>query len=128
MMKLGVNIQITPLPGEQSYLTMTLDQNDLAMIISYRGFSNIVDGIKKILNAKKIPYILVSARHDEHANVMIDLPKTESISRKVSTLAARTSIQYTLNLLYLTYFNSDYDRNLAKRLEAESKIEATRHR
>lgn len=126
MMKLSKSIQFTPLPGEQSFLAQTLNHKDVALIVSYRGLSQSLNGIFSALIENEVPMILVTSNPNtpvsDEKSVILDLPETENPIYKLSTFAARFSIQYVLNLLYLVYFKAHFVENKKLRLETENRI------
>lgn len=131
MMKLSKSIQFTPLPGEQSILARTLNEKDAAILISYSGLSERLESIFASLLENNVKMIVVTSNSNSplssEASVILDLPQTESSGFKLSTFAARFSIQYVLNLLYLVYFNLHYEENTQLRLKSEAAFQNHRY-
>ncbi|MEN0660727.1 MurR/RpiR family transcriptional regulator [Caldifermentibacillus hisashii] len=108
LLRLGINIQIIPLQAEQFYLAYHSTSEDLAILVSYSGNTAEVMNDARILKNNGTPIIAITSNLNsylaETATVTISVPKFESPSDRYSTFVSQISIEYILNVLYLSLF------------------------
>lgn len=123
MMKIGFNIQMPNLPGENRHLASNFSSEDCVILLSYSGESKNSYRIAKILKEQQVPLIVVTAYPESHigrlADFILPVSVSESQTIKLSTFASQIGIDYALNNLFSCLFVSNYDINLKKRITSE---------
>lgn len=130
MMKININVLLTPIPNEEPQLALTLNKSDCAIIVSYSGENRETLKTTEILRTNHVKIITISANPTSHigkiSDVILPLPKKESQSIKFSNFASQVAIEYVFNVLYSCIFIADYDKNQKTRINAETTLLDTR--
>lgn len=98
----------------------------LAIVVSYGGRSSSVKKILEILKKNKSKILLVTSKDSPLLNETVDgvflFSSLENHYNKISSFSTRMSLMYIFDSLYLSFFNQDYDRNLAYKLDNYQKM------
>lgn len=123
MMKIGFNIQMPNLPGENRHLANNFSKEDCVIILSYSGESKNSYRIAKVLKENQVTLIVVTAYPNSHigklADLILPVAVSESQTIKLSTFASQIGIDYVLNSLFSCVFISNYNTHLKKRIYSE---------
>lgn len=126
MMKIRKNVLLSSLSGEQNQLAWTLTSDNCAVFVSWSGESEDLLVPLDILRKNSVPVILITSRKNssmaKKADAVLELAGSESQTLKFETFSSQVSIQFTLNLLYLTFFLEDYETNKDLQLSAEAEF------
>ena len=126
MMKIGYNIQMPNLPGENRHLARNFNEEDCVILVSYSGESKSNYNIAQILKRQGAKLIVVTAYPDSHiakmADIILPLAISESQRIKVSTFSSQIALDYVLNALFSCLYISDYEMNQKKRIASENEF------
>ena len=126
MMKIGYNIQMPNLPGENRHLARNFTEEDCVILVSYSGESKSNYNIAQILKRQGAKLIVVTAYPDSHiakmADIILPLAISESQRIKVSTFSSQIALDYVLNALFSCLYISDYEMNQKKRIASENEF------
>lgn len=125
MMRIGKNVNLKVLHGEQIFMTYNSNQNKVAMIISYSGETSELIKIASILKEKKTPMIVLTSigdnRLSHYATYLLNIESREKIFTKIAPFASSLSMEYLLNIIYSCIFQKDYDENMRYKVSYDKK-------
>ncbi|MEG0256651.1 MAG: MurR/RpiR family transcriptional regulator [Vagococcus sp.] len=123
MMKIGYNIQMANLPGENRHLATNFSEKDCAILVSYSGESKNNYRIAQLLKENQTKLIVVTAYPNSHIGKMADcllpIAVSESQTIKLSTFSSQIGLDYVLNSLFSCLYVANYETNQEKRLASE---------
>ncbi|WP_161979115.1 MurR/RpiR family transcriptional regulator [Streptococcus sp. S784/96/1] len=131
MLTIGKIIEIGH-SGEFGLTSSSLQEDDLAIIISYSGNSETMESLRYIplLKAKKTKIIALTSESGdllkEAADTTFLLCTKEDKFKKIGNFSTEESILFILNTLYATYFKKDFFSNYVKKVNLSSKLEQGR--
>ncbi|WP_162012387.1 MurR/RpiR family transcriptional regulator [Streptococcus sp. S784/96/1] len=131
MLTIGKIIEIGH-SGEFGLTSSSLQEDDLAIIISYSGNSETIESLRYIplLKAKKTKIIALTSESGdllkEAADTTFLLCTKEDKFKKIGNFSTEESILFILNTLYATYFKKDFFSNYVKKVNLSSKLEQGR--
>lgn len=131
MLTIGKVIEIGH-SGEFGLTSSSLQEDDLAIIISYSGNSETMDSLRYIplLKANKTKIIALTSESGdllkEAADTTFLLCTKEDKFKKIGNFSTEESILFILNTLYATYFKKDFFSNYVKKVNLSSKLEQGR--
>ena len=98
----------------------------LAIVVSYEGRGTSVKKIIEILQKNGSKILLITSKSSpllkETVSGILLFPSLENHYNKISSFSTRSSLMYIFASLYLSYFNQDYEKNLAYKLENYQKM------
>lgn len=98
----------------------------LAIVVSYEGRGTSVKKIIEILQKNGSKILLITSNNSpllkEIVSGILLFPSLENHYNKISSFSTRSSLMYIFDSLYLSYFNQDYEKNLAYKLENYQKM------
>lgn len=116
MRRLGKNVEITELVGEQLYTYSIIRNNDCAMVISYSGEIPLLKQMMQVYRQRGVPVIAITSLGEnsirKYADVTIDICTREKLYTKIAGFTSQASIKLILDILYSCYFNLQYDKNM----------------
>lgn len=125
MMRIGRNVNLKVLNGEQVFLSYTSHENRLAMIISYSGETNELIQIAQTLKEKKTPMIILTSvgdnRLSHYASYILNIGSREKIFTKIAPFSSQISMEYLLNVIFSCIFQKDYDDNIQNKISYDKK-------
>lgn len=125
MKRIQKNVTLSSLEGEHIYDILNMDNNSVALVISYSGSSKKMDEIMKTLKSKKISSIAITSLTEnlltQNANVVLHMSTREKLYSKIGQYSTNTSILHILDILYSGTFAKDFENNMSHVLET-SKI------
>ena len=131
MLSIGRSVEI-PSPGDSGLLASSLTGEDCVFIISYSGNSVHREplNILRFLEPKQIPVIAITSQSDNylrrHATLALTISSKERLYSKISTFATETSIHYILNVIFSSYFASDFQRHFDEKVSWGKMLEYER--
>ena len=131
MLSIGRLVEIPSL-GDSGLLASSLTSDDCVFIISYSGNSVHREplNILRFLEPKQIPVIAITSRGDNylrrHAKLALTISSQERLYSKISTFATETSIHYILNVVFASYFTSDFHRHFEEKVSRGKMLEYER--
>lgn len=127
MMRIGRNIRIKTLPGEQSFQAYNASVDHISIILSYSGETIEMVHIAKLLKEKKSKIILITSIGEnelsKYADYIINVASREKIFRKIAPFASKTSIQYILDVIFSCIFQKDYEKNVEYKISMDNKYD-----
>lgn len=127
MMRIGRNIRIKTLPGEQSFQAYNASIDHISIILSYSGETIEMVHIAKLLKEKKSKIILITSIGEnelsKYADYIINVASREKIFRKIAPFASKTSIQYILDVIFSCIFQKDYEKNVEYKISMDNKYD-----
>ncbi len=121
MAEIGVTVNA---PEEEYYQLLTASSSDethLAIIISFAGRGMATRYISKILKKRNTPIVLLSSKEyaDEYKDSTCNLylNSAESHYFKISSFSTRLSCLFLLDVLYTSYFATDYETFMNRKVE-----------
>ncbi|KRL28133.1 rpir family sialic acid utilization regulator [Companilactobacillus paralimentarius DSM 13238 = JCM 10415] len=104
--------------SDESWTSVNLDENDLAIFLSYTGNSANYLKLIKFLKQQKVPTLLVTGNPDskmiQYASQTIAIIQNEYDIFKVSTFASQITFEYLLDTLFAIVYSQSYKKNLIK--------------
>ena len=120
MTRIGRNVNIRTLEGEQIFLAYNSTPDHLAMILSYSGETAEIIRIAQTLKEKGTKMIVITSLGDNqlshYGDVILRVGSREKIFTKIAPFASNLSMDYILNLIFSCIFQRDYNRNLEKKI------------
>ena len=102
--------------GDDSWTSVSLNSDDLAIFISYGGDSKQYLKIIRFLNKQKVPTLLITGNPDSKlktfATQTILIVQDEYNFFKVSTFASQITFEYLLDTLFSIVYSKAYKDNL----------------
>ena len=130
MTRIGRNVNIRTLEGEQIFLAYNSSSSHLAMILSYSGETAEIIRIAQTLKEKGTKMIVITSLGDNqlshYGDVILRVGSREKIFTKIAPFASNLSMEYILNLIFSCIFQRDYNRNLEKKVNYD-KTKDARH-
>lgn len=121
MLEIGVKIEVVKEHFYQHWNAQSCQKGDVVMIISYAGKTPYLDDIVKTLKKKDVTIILISSTIQIPFAKFVDyhlyFASYEDSEEKIASFSSRISLQYLLDCIYACYFNRDYEKNLAHKIE-----------
>lgn len=121
MLRIKKFVELKTIPGEQLFLSYALQQNDIAMIISYSGETNQLLEIAQVLKKKKITIIGITSLGDnqlsKYCDYILHTGSKEKIFNKIAPYTSKTSIQCILDIIFSCIFKLHYDNYVNEKLE-----------
>lgn len=120
MKEIGVEVEVPSEEYQQRLYASSSDETHLAIIISFGGRGMLVEKLVKILKENKTPIVLICSSETKmkfKPEYSLYISSYEDHYNKISSFSTRLSILYILDVLYTTYFEMDYDKNLEKKLK-----------
>ncbi|MGX7262951.1 MurR/RpiR family transcriptional regulator [Enterococcus crotali] len=119
-----INVPIDDYRQNLSAANSTLDH--LAIVVSYEGRGSSVKKILEILRKNNSRILLITSKNSLLLNEKVDgillFPSLENHYNKISSFSTRMSLMYLFDRLYLSYFNLNYEKNLAYKLDNYQKM------
>lgn len=126
MQEIGVHVHVFEDEYSQRLQAASSDETHIAMIITFGGRGILSEILLKILQERKTPILLISSieyqPQIEQPSYHLYICPYENHYKKISSFSTRLSILYILDVLYTSYFELDYDNNVAKKLKYYSII------
>lgn len=114
--KINKHLIIADEYGETTWNTLSMDNLDCAIFISYAGNSVSYMKILKYLAAMKIPSIMLTGNSESTVsklcNLTIEVPHDEYDFFKVGTFSSQISFEYILDTLFSIIYAKEYTSNL----------------
>ena len=114
--RIGKNVEIIDLLGEQLYAAPIINKSDCALMISYSGETPLIRQMIKVYQQKNIPIIAItgvgSSTLRSAADVSLSVTTREKLYSKISGYSNLFSINLILDILYSCIFKENYDANL----------------
>ncbi|MTD38651.1 SIS domain-containing protein [Erwinia sp. CPCC 100877] len=119
-----INVPIDDYMQNLSAANSTADH--LGIVVSYEGRGTSTPKILKTLQKNQSKILLITAKNSPLRQLAVDglclFPSLENHYNKISSFSTRLSLMYLFDSLYLSYFNHDYEKNLAYKLENYQKL------
>lgn len=104
--------------SDESWTSVNLNENDLAIFLSYTGNSSNYLKLIKFLHQQKVPTLLITGNPDsqmiQYASQTISIVQNEYDIFKVSTFASQITFEYLLDTLFAIVYAKSYKKNLIK--------------
>lgn len=130
MRRVGKNVEITDLVGEQLYTASIIQKNDCGIIISYSGETPMPCDMMRLYKKKKIPVIAITSMGSNfirnHADVSLTITSREKLYSKIAGYSSEFSIKLILDILYSCYFRNHYTDFLSSKRELSKNSEPGR--
>lgn len=121
MARIGKNVNIRSIPGEQVFLTSISNEKKVALLISYSGETGEIIRFANILKQKKTPIIAITSLGDNQlsriADYILHLDSREKIFSKMAPFSSQISMEYILNVLFSCIYRQHYDNNTLMKIE-----------
>lgn len=126
MQEIGVLINVPEEDYVQRLSAANSDETHVAIVVSYGGRGQTTREVVQLLHENKVPIILITAIHENpllpFATHKLYLASVENHYDKISSFSTRLSVLMMFDTLYGLYFNADYDKNLAYKLNNYQKM------
>jgi DNA-binding MurR/RpiR family transcriptional regulator len=126
MQEIGRQIQVPIDDYMQNLSAANSTAEHLAIVVSYEGRGSSVKKILATLQKNQTKILLITAKNSPLRQLEVDglclFPSLENHYNKISSFSTRMSLMYLFDSLYLSYFNQDYEKNLAYKLENYQKM------
>ena len=126
MQEIGVHVNVPVEDYQQRLLAASSDSSHIAIIISFEGRGVFTGVLPQILQENKTQIILISSPTYQVKNMKPDyqlyLSPKENHYKKISSFSTRLSLLYVLDVIYASYFELDYKKNIEKKLKYYEQI------
>ncbi|MGX7243729.1 MurR/RpiR family transcriptional regulator [Enterococcus quebecensis] len=126
MQEIGKRINVPIDDYMQNLSAANSTPEHLAIVVSYEGRSSSVKKILETLKKNKSKILLITSKNSPLLNETFDgvflFSSLENHYNKISSFSTRLSLMYIFDSLYLSFFNQDYEKNLAYKLENYQKM------
>lgn len=130
MIRIGVNVHISSLSGEELFIPAIMDKDDCMILISYSGEMKTLCQLAKMLKEKHVKIIAITSLGDnelkKYADVTLHISTREKLYSKIAGYSNENSIKLILDILYSCYFALDYETNIQKRIGISKEAEIGR--
>lgn len=113
LIKIGIDANVENNHGFQLMKAHSIDEDSVAVIISFFGKDDHNLNLVKVLKDKGIFVVLITGPQRnplvEYADEVIHVPPQEKVAGKMASYSSRTAIQLVLDLLYALIFSYNYD-------------------
>lgn len=127
MMRIGRNVNLRILHGEQVFLSYNSTSKHLAMIISYSGETKELIQIAQTLKEKQTPIIVLTSIGDNqlshYATYLLNIGSREKIFTKIAPFSSQISMEYLLNVIFSCIFQKDYDENISHKISYDKRYD-----
>lgn len=117
MKEIGKQVDVETIPYLQYLSSLSMTENDVAIVISYANRGTAMLDIMKELHKHHVTIILISSTLPSdlfaYATYHLFFCPYESIDKKIASFTSRISLQYLLDILFACYFNRHYQENMA---------------
>ncbi len=128
MLRIGRTVVVVHQP---LYAAWLMTPEDCAIILSYSGETGLLVEAARILNERKVPFISISNVGEttlaRRSQATLKLCTREKLYSKIGSFSSEISVFYLLHVLYACLFESEYDRNVERKLGISRRVEARRH-
>ncbi|MFX3617645.1 MAG: MurR/RpiR family transcriptional regulator [Sporolactobacillus sp.] len=104
--------------ADEAWTAANLDENDLAIFLSYAGGGKQRARIMSFLSDRRVPTLLLTGNPKSelvpYATQTIAITQTECDVLKVSTFASQITFEYLLDTLFAIVYARSYQHNLVK--------------
>ena len=115
MVRVGKNVNLRTIPGEQIFLASISNERKAAIMISYSGETGELIRFANVLKRKKTPIIAITSLGDNQlsklADYVLHLDSREKIFSKMAPFASQISMEYILNIVFSCIYKRDYQEN-----------------
>ncbi|CAD5901387.1 MurR/RpiR family transcriptional regulator [Carnobacterium maltaromaticum] len=126
MQEIGKTVHVPKDNYTQNLTAANSTKQHLAIVVSFEGRGTNIPQLFAILKKNNCKILLITAENSPLLSEKVDshflFPSLESHYHKISSFSTRTSLMYIFDILYLSYFNKDYDKNIAYKLENYKKM------
>lgn len=120
MQEIGVKVEVPVDEYQQNLVASYSDSSHLAIVISFGGRGNSVFNILNILKKNKTPILLITAPNspiEKCGTYVLYMSPYEDHYKKISSFSTRLTLLYILDSLYTCYFETEYDKNIDKKIK-----------
>ena len=121
MARIGKNVNIRTIPGEQIFLISISNEKKAAILISYSGETSDLIRFANILKMKKTPIIAITSLGDNQlsklADYILHVDSREKIFSKMAPFSSQISMEYILNLIFSCIYKKDYEQNTKTKID-----------
>lgn len=129
MQEIGKHINVPVNEYMQLLSAANSTSQNLSIVVSYGGRSANIYKLLTILKQNQSKILLITSVNSPLLKEAVDgiclFPALENHYNKVSSFSTRMSLMYIFDLLYLNYFNQNYEQNLAYKLANYKKMNPT---
>lgn len=130
MTRIGKNVNIRSIEGEQIFLAYNSSPKHLAIVISYSGETAEIVRVAQVLKETGTKIIVITSVGDNRlshfGDVILRVESREKIFTKIAPFASNLSMDYLLNLIYACAFQRQYNKNIEKKVSYD-KTKDSRH-
>ncbi|MEO1769703.1 MurR/RpiR family transcriptional regulator [Candidatus Enterococcus ferrettii] len=116
MQEIGILVNVPEEDYIQRLSAANSDSEHLAIVVSYGGRGQTLNGVVKILHENQIPMVLITSVQDnplaKYADYKIYMASIENHYDKVSSFSTRMSLLMVFDTLYAVYFNHQHEKNV----------------
>ena len=120
MQEIGVKVEVPVDEYQQNLVASYSDSSHLAIVISFGGRGDNVFNILNILKKNKTPILLITAPNspiEKYGTFVLYMSPYEDHYKKISSFATRLTLLYILDSIYTCYFETNYDKNIEKKIQ-----------
>ena len=131
MLSIGKSVQVAQ-AGEFGLTAASLDEDDLAIIISYSGSSSSMESLRylSLLKKQRVKILGLTSENGhllrEAADTVLTICTREDNYKKIGNFSTEESIHFLLNSLYAAYFKKDYFANYVRKINLAASLEENR--
>lgn len=122
MNRMKKSVNISQLEGEHLYDILAMNQQDIALVISYSGSSEKMAEITELLKQRQIKMIAITSLTENiltrDADAVLYMATREKLYSKIGQYSTNTSILHLLDLIYSALFAKNFQENLLYTIES----------
>ena len=122
MNRMKRSVNISRLEGEHLYDILAMNQQDVALVISYSGSSEKMAEITELLKQRQIKMIAITSLTENiltrDADAVLYMATREKLYSKIGQYSTNTSILHLLDLIYSALFAKNFQENLLYTIES----------
>lgn len=126
MQEIGKTVNVPKDNYTQHLTAANSTPKHLAIIVSFEGRGANIPEIFAILKRNKCKILLITSKNSPLLKEPVDstflFSSLENHYHKISSFSTRMSLMYLFDMLYLSYFNIDYEKNSTYKLANYQKM------
>lgn len=126
MQEVGKTVHVPKDHYTQNLTAANSTEQHLAIIVSFEGRGTNIHDLLAILRKNNCKVLLITSKNSPLLSEKVDstflFSALENHYHKISSFSTRMSLMFIFDMLYLSYFNLDYERNIRYKLENYQKM------
>ena len=131
MLRIGKNVIVESKMDQAYYLASFSSNENVFLMISYSGETEVLLRVAHKLKERKIPFIALTSYGDSTlhklANETVYVCTREKLNENLGDFGMNLSVLYILDILYATVFNENYKQNFENKVIISHEFQINRN-